>query len=416
MSRRAATVRWVVRILFLGAAILLAVGGPIPAVLGRVFPGLSPLVGIASTLILRGWFWWGPLWVIGPLAVIVLGFWKGRWFCRWVCPTGTLYALPSRWNAGKRILKRPLGGYVFWIIVAGSLGGAPLLLFLDPLATFNQLTPLLKGILTPASLILTLVIPLMLLLGAIQPMIWCTHLCPLGYLLQFARSVGTLGVEKSFDQSRRGIALGVFVGLPAALISRNLLFPGRTNPDIPMLPPGASDPVTFAATCTRCYACVNVCPGKIIQVRSPFHQRFLELFAPSVEYFYDEANPDLGFCMESCNECSQVCPAGAIAPLTLGEKSQRKIGTAEVVRETCIAWKDHEHCMVCEEYCSYSAIDTDYDESGVPRPVVNKDLCRGCGLCYYACPVHGDEEAVILRGVTQQTHIDDGYAELLGIT
>jgi len=123
-------VRWAVRILLLLAALLLAIGGPVPSVLARVVPGLSPLVAAASAVAQRRWylglFWAGP-----PVALLAMGFWKGRWFCRWICPAGTIYSIPARWSLNKSLLKLPLNAYLFWTIVFASLVGAPLLLLLD---------------------------------------------------------------------------------------------------------------------------------------------------------------------------------------------------------------------------------------------------------------------------------------------
>jgi ferredoxin len=344
--------------------------------------------------------------------MLALGFWKGRFFCRWICPTGTIYALPSRWNADRKLLKQRICGYLFWIILFASLAGVPLILFLDPLATFNRLTPLLKGTFTWSTLALGLLVPLMLLLGAFQPMIWCTHICPLGYLLQFCGSLRRAGVKKSFDGSRRQIAFGVFIGLPAGIAARKFLFTDNARSRSPVLPPGAKDTSTFSATCSRCYACVNACPTGIIAAGSVSHQRLDELFQPEIRYFDDAERPDEGFCIESCTNCSQVCPTVALTPLTLRQKRQRKTGTAEIIRDKCLAWNDNEHCMVCQEYCSYAAIDSDVDQNDLPRPVVNEDICRGCGVCEHICPAEEKGKAILVRGVREQTHIDDGYADL----
>jgi Pyruvate/2-oxoacid:ferredoxin oxidoreductase delta subunit len=101
-----------------------------------------------------------------------------------------------------------------------------------------------------------------------------------------------------------------------------------------------------------------------------------------------------------------------LAPLTLRKKRQLKIGTAEVITEACIAWDRNLDCMACQEHCPYNAIDSDFSEEGVARPVVDTEICRGCGLCYKACPAEQKGNAIRMFGVESQTHIDDGYADL----
>ena len=401
-----------VRLTLLAAAVLLAMGGPLPYLLVRVFPGLSPLVAVACGLARRQWYW-ELFWGIPPALVMMLGFWKGRFFCRWICPAGTLYAIPSRWSRGRKLLKFRLNGYIFWIIMLASLVGEPLVLLFDPLSTFNRLTPVLTGTYTIASLVPGLLVPLMLLLCVFQPMIWCTHLCPLGYLFELSHSLSKAGARKTFDRTRRQITAGICIGVPAAILARKFLPARRPGSPAPVLPPGAGDLQSFAATCTLCYACVNVCPGKVISAGSLFEQTPGELFQPRVKYFQSDDRPDEGFCVESCNQCSQVCPSGALMPLTLRQKRQRKMGTAEIIRSACLAWTDGEYCMVCQEHCPYFAIELDLGETGVPRPVVNADICRGCGLCEHVCPAIRAGKAIIVRGVREQSHIDDDYAELM---
>ena len=100
-------------------------------------------------------------------------------------------------------------------------------------------------------------------------------------------------------------------------------------------------------------------------------------------------------------------------PLALREKRQRKTGTAEVIRTACLSWTDEEDCIVCQEYCPYFAIDLDESEEGLPRPVVNADICRGCGVCEHVCPAVRAGKAIIVHGVREQSHIDDDYADLM---
>ena len=396
----------------LAAAVVLAFGGPLPVWAGRVLPSLSPLATAASSLAQHRWYA-GLFWAAGPLVLLVLAVWKGRLFCRWACPLGTLYAVPSRLSLRKRLLKVRLNALLFWLIVGASLAGAPLLLAADPLATFNRLTPLARGTWTLAALVPGLIVPLMLILGAIQPMIWCTHLCPLGYCFELALAIRRPGVKVEFNRTRRSILAGLLIGVPAAALARKLLFARSAQAgQLPVLPPGAKDLDTFAAACTRCYACVNACPTRIIHVPPPSGRTLGQMFQPEVEYFDSAESPGRGYCPESCTRCSQVCPTGALTPLTLRQKRQRRVGTAEVVRDACLAWSDSEYCMVCQEHCPYGAITTDESEEYIPRPVVDEEACRGCGFCQSVCPARRAGKAIVIRGVPAQTISNDGYADL----
>jgi len=396
-------VQWAVRLACLALALGLSMGGPVPGVLARAFPGLSPLVAVASTVAQRRWYlglyWFGP-----PLAVLLLALWKGRLFCRWICPAGTVYAAGSKLSLNKRILRVRLNAYLLWTIVGASMIAAPLLLLLDPLSTFNRITPLLTGTYTIASLVPGLLLPLFLLLGFIQPMIWCASICPLGYLFGLCRSARSRPKE-TFTNSRRQILTGLLIGLPAGTVARLLLFSREAYKQTPILPPGAGDMEKFAAACTRCYACVDACPDRLIRIRPPLDRAVGQWFQPELHYVDVESAVEYGSCPEYCNLCTQVCPAGALTPVSLERKQRLQIGVAKVVREACLAWQDEEDCSVCQEVCPYQAIDLDMEGSRA-RPVVNPDVCRGCGACYSNCPAIRAGKAILVTGVRRQKQLD----------
>ncbi len=95
----------------------------------------------------------------------------------------------------------------------------------------------------------------------------------------------------------------------------------------------------------------------------------------------------------------QICPTGAIPPLPLAEKRLRVIGTAYIDQNRCIPWASYRPCIVCQEVCPLpvNAIHTDEVDVTAPdgtpvhlkRPRVRQELCIGCGLCEYKCPVVG---------------------------
>jgi MauM/NapG family ferredoxin protein len=186
----------------------------------------------------------------------------------------------------------------------------------------------------------------------------------------------------SYDPGRRQAlaAIGAAVGGVALLRTDQYL-----RRDLPHLlrPPGAAEN-DLLSKCIRCGECVRVCPTGVL------HPAVAEA---GVEGFW---TPVLiaraGFCQYSCNACGQACPVEAIPRLTLAEKHARVIGAAYVDKNRCIAWSDHQECLVCEEMCPLpeKAITVDYSEFSGGAPVVDRTRCIGCGTCEYKCPVNGE--------------------------
>lgn len=372
--------RFGVRLLLLAAALFFIIGGPLPVWMERIVPALSPLTLLSESVAQRVWYI-GLFWALPPLAVLLLAVFKGRFFCQWLCPLGTLYSLPQKISLRKKVLPIRLNALIFWIILTSSIFGLPALLFLDPLSTVSRLgawTAWIPGLLVPA----------FLLLSFLQPQVWCTHLCPLGYFFDLSNLKNT---PRVFNRDRRQFLAGIGIGGAAAAILPTI---GKSEPGKSVLPPGATE--QFAETCTRCYACISACPAGIIRVKADGGLR--ELHMPEL-YF------DKGGCEEFCNLCSQVCPTGAIRRLTQDQKWRTQIGIARVEKEKCLAWADDEYCMVCDEFCPYSAIKA-IERGDVNCPEVDPEICRGCGACESACPAMRAGKAIFIHPLKPQQAIE----------
>lgn len=366
----------------------------------RLFPGSSPFAVIASSIASQRWLF-GLYWAVPPLLLIGLALWKGRFFCRWVCPLGTVYAVSSSFSAKRQVLRHSINGYLFWTIIAASVVGFPLLLLLDPLSTFNRWGPLTRGLSSPALLIPLLLVPLFFLLGFLQPYLWCVRICPLGYFFEFLGKMRRRGWPKKGskpDRLRREIVVGIFLGAPLGLAARRLRLRSPGDRSLPVLPPGAIDQAGFSANCSRCYSCVSVCPTKVIRIKPLGESTLIQAFQPGLD-------TDRVACSPQCNRCSQVCPTAALLPLTLEEKRRRQIGLAHVRRAACLAWTDEHPCMLCEMTCPYIAIDAQQSPGGLPSPLVNEDVCRGCGACQNVCPGNELGKAITVHGIERQREL-----------
>ena len=147
----------------------------------------------------------------------------------------------------------------------------------------------------------------------------------------------------------------------------------------PLVPAGAISLKNFADHCTACQLCVSVCPNQVLRPSTSL----LTLMQPEMSY-------ERGYCRPECNKCSQVCPAGAIRPITIEEKSSIQIGHAVVCLDNCVVNTDEVSCGNCARHCPAGAIrmvkkDPD-SENSLRIPVVNEERCIGCGACENLCP------------------------------
>lgn len=144
-------------------------------------------------------------------------------------------------------------------------------------------------------------------------------------------------------------------------------------------PPGSLSARNFAQHCTACQLCVAVCPNQVLRPSSDLTR----LMQPEISY-------ERGYCRPECTKCSEVCPAGAIRPITKADKSAIQIGHAVWIKENCICITDKVECGNCARHCPVGAIQMVASGSGNPQspkiPVVNTERCIGCGACENLCP------------------------------
>ena len=146
-----------------------------------------------------------------------------------------------------------------------------------------------------------------------------------------------------------------------------------------IVPPGAKSLKNMASHCTGCQLCVSACPNGVLRPSTDL----MTLMQPEASY-------EVGYCRPECVRCSEVCPAGAISLIDVAEKSSIQVGHAVWTRELCVPIKDGQECGNCARHCPSGAITMVPLDANDPKslkiPVVNEELCIGCGACENLCP------------------------------
>ncbi len=162
--------------------------------------------------------------------------------------------------------------------------------------------------------------------------------------------------------------------LPLAVLLLDKL-PGTRRLRRYLRPPGALPEDAFLSACIRCGQCANVCPNKCITLAG-LETGLGGLAAPVI-------SARAQACI-LCMACTQVCPTGALQPLEPTEAGRQAVnmGTAVVMKDVCYSYAGRT-CGVCYRACPLpgKAMKLGLYET----PIVNPELCVGCGLCEQAC-------------------------------
>ncbi len=293
------------------------------------------------------------LWVLPLillLAILGLGLLGRRFWCRAFCPLGAMLALITRFSPFRRVVSDKLCTHCGLCRRHCSMG-----------AIREDETSTLPGECIDCGV--------------------CAAVCP-------ARAVSfrmgrNIAQPKKVDHDRRRIVLASLAGLAAIPLSRAI---PSAAPDRPrrIRPPGSVPEEIFLDRCLRCGECMKVCLTNGLQPS-------LSEAGPG-GFWTPVLVPRKGPCERSCHLCGQVCPTQAIRSLSLQEKSYARIGRAHVERSRCLEWGYGRACMVCDEVCPYGAIyvgGSGRSGRGRRGPVVDADICVGCGVCEHHCPVIG---------------------------
>lgn len=191
------------------------------------------------------------------------------------------------------------------------------------------------------------------------------------------------------DRSKRLFLFGAAMATTTALIAQGkkkvdgglATIQDKIAPDRQTIitPPGSLSVANMAKHCTGCQLCVSECPNEVLRPSTDL----TKLMQPVMSY-------ERGYCRPECTRCSDVCPAGAIKPITRAEKSSTQIGHAVWIMKNCIALNDKFECGNCARHCPVGAItmvpSDSKDPISVKIPTINEARCIGCGACENLCP------------------------------
>jgi MauM/NapG family ferredoxin protein len=303
------------------------------------------------------------------LGALALNAAKERFWCRYLCPTGALLGLLSRWNVFKLRVDEDT-------CIKCGLCTQHCQTQANPYPN-NQWKS-----------------------GECVYCETCAAICPTAAISFPAKGTPERMTNLSnVNLARRKVLLTAFLGVAAVPFFRLNPFRKRASPKL-IRPPGSLSEDKFLAKCVKCGQCMRACPTNGLQPA---------LTEAGPEGIWTPILvPKIGYCEYYCSLCTQVCPTGAITKLTIEEKNALKIGTAWVDKSRCIPYVLGKPCIVCEEHCPVSPkaiklIDVEAhqpDGRAVVQkgPVVDIELCTGCGICENKCPV-ADQSAIFVTSV-----------------
>ena len=176
--------------------------------------------------------------------------------------------------------------------------------------------------------------------------------------------------------TRRGLITGLVAG--AAGAAAHVLATPSALAQPSLRPPGAVAEDEFLSRCIRCFQCGDICPNGCIKFKG-LESGLGEALTPYIK-------PREQGCT-ACMKCTEVCPSGALVPQSADPETVPgtvRMGVARLNRSMCYSYDEPARtCGVCYRACPFpgKAMKITMWE----RPVVNFDLCIGCGLCEQAC-------------------------------
>jgi len=293
------------------------------------------------------------------VLIILLAIFKGRWYCNNICPVGTLLGVFSYYSLFTIKLDENACtscGLCAKECKAGCID------IKEKKVDFSRCVACFD----------------------------CFKACPedrIGYKYHFRKKT-TPDIES--DPSRRKFLKTALLGT-TAVFSAKIVLGGKKEQQgistVPVTPPGSVSIWHYTSKCTACHLCVSTCPTKVLQP-TIMEYGWTGLFQPKMNYHAE-------YCNFECVKCSEVCPSGAILPVTKEQKATLQIGTSKFIKNLCIVVTKNTACGACSEHCPTKAVEMVPYLGDLMIPKVDEKICVGCGACEYACPVKPDKSIYV---------------------
>ena len=157
-------------------------------------------------------------------------------------------------------------------------------------------------------------------------------------------------------------------------------------------PPGVKNEDDFLARCVSCGKCMLACPFASIRIAKIGDGR-------------NAGTPYIDARKRACRLCEDfpcvaACPTGALRDIE--KRTDVTMGTAVIDEKLCVVYNNGNRCEVCYRSCPLidEAISIEYlprpgdDHHVLFAPIINKDVCVGCGICVERCVVSDPEVAI----------------------
>lgn len=285
-----------------------------------------------------------------------MSFTRGRLFCNTICPVGTLLGYISKYSLLKISIDKEnciSCNLCEQVCKSGCIDKKNKIIYIDRCVSCYN----------------------------------CLEVCPKGGI-GYRKLILSRGEKEriKIDEKRREFISKTFlyvIGLSSISLGQIKIIPKKLS-KIPNLkknavsPPGSRSISHFTGKCTACHLCVSACPSQVLQP-SLWEYGFTGILQPHMDY-------NANFCNQECIICGQVCPTGAILPLTVNEKKLTQIGKTNFIKENCIVETEGTECGACSEHCPTKAVQMVLYKK-LHLPEVKNEYCIGCGACEFACPV-----------------------------
>lgn len=213
----------------------------------------------------------------------------------------------------------------------------------------------------------------------------CFSVCPTGGIKFSVNFNKKPEIHEEVDYKKREFVAGIvafIIGSKGITFAQEKIIPKKlsTVPDLkkfPVTPPGSISIDHFTSSCTACNLCISACPTKVLQP-SFLEYGFLGILQPRMDYHTN-------FCNFDCTICGDVCPTGAILPVSKNKKQLTQIGKVKFVKENCVVHTEKTDCGACAEHCPTKAV-TMVPFENIKSPEIKNEYCIGCGACEHACP------------------------------